>query len=86
MTLESPLALKDLMVNTIAGSPLVWFFLSLIFLAWLGARLQMNNSTFLLMLFIFSIMMVEVIGIWVYVLALVIVGFIMFKTIASFMR
>lgn len=50
-----PLDLEHLFVNIFAGSRDIFFFIAVIFLAFLGAKLRMMNETFLLMLGLFVI-------------------------------
>lgn len=57
MAFIQPLDLQNLLVTTFAGSWVIFTFLAVIFIAAVAARFRMNNATFGIMLFLFSVLM-----------------------------
>lgn len=52
-----PLNLQVILVNYLAGSMVIFYFLILGFFAYLGARFRMPNQVFLILMAVFTIMM-----------------------------
>ncbi len=82
MSLEQPLDLYDLLVNTVSGSIEVFVFLSMIFISGLSARFHLPKSIFLVMISLFGIMLSEFVG-GIYLIIILLSGFIIFSALAK---
>lgn len=68
-----PLDLWQLLVNSLAGSVGIFFFLAFAFIAGLAAYFRMPNGVFIVMLVLFSVIMAPFVpSMWLLVLLLVI--------------
>ena len=85
MPLTQPLDLQNILVNTLAGSPEIFTFLALIFIAGLAAYFQMPNIIALSMFALFGIFMVDIIG-GVYMLIILVAGIAIYYSIKKVME
>lgn len=83
MTFYKPLDLQHLLINTLSGDTLIFTIISVIAIAAASAYFRMPNSTTLLMIALFSIIMSSYIGTWLLVPVILIVGMIVFWTLSK---
>jgi len=75
MSIENPLGLENLLVNTVAGNYEIFVALFVIFLAAVAGKFQMPKSIFITMLALFGIMFAQLIdGLYLIVLLLIVFG------------
>lgn len=80
-----PLNLEALLLSTLSGSSVVFTFLAVIFISAMAARFKMPNIVFGALLVIFLVIFSDYLGV-LYLLGLLIAGFITFNTIASMFK
>ena len=73
MAVIKPFDLKEIFVTTLAGSPEIFAFISILFIAGLSAYFKMSNALVLIMFALFGIIMSQYIG-GLYLLVLLIGG------------
>lgn len=78
----APGDLKKLIVEYLLGSPELLMFTLLIGVSYLSAKYEMSNRNFMLILITSSLIFAGVIGEAVYILILLMIGFVSFKTFA----
>jgi len=77
MSINNPLGLEDLIINTIAGSTVVFSFLIVILISVMAAKFQMSKTSFLVILALFTVMFsVYLQG--MFILAVVLAGYFVF--------
>ena len=62
MSIENPLGLYDLIVNTIAGSEILFALMAIVFIAFLAAKFSMPGGIFFVSLAFFGILFSVYIG------------------------
>ena len=82
MSIENPLGMRDLLVNTVIGSVPLFAFISIIFFAFLAARFRMPGSAFAIMMVIFAILFSVELGA-IYIIILVILGIVVFGALSK---
>ena len=75
---------KKLILEYLLGSTELFVFALLIGISFLSAKFQFSNRNFMLILIISSMIFAGVLGQAIYVLVLIIVGFVIFKAIGRF--
>jgi len=80
-----PLDLECLLVNTFAGTMDIFIFLSMIFIAGVGAYFKMMNTTFLVMFAVFAVIMAQFMS-GVFFLVILIAGFISFVGLSKMVK
>lgn len=85
MMLVQPLNLQNLLVNTLAGSINIFIFLAMVALSAGAAFFKMPNLVFGMMLGIFVVMLSNFLG-GIYLIVLLISGFLIFNAIANMFR
>lgn len=85
MTLIEPLELQTWLLNVLAGSSEIFVFLAVIIVAALCARFRMPNVIFGVMLALFAVMFANFFP-GIYVIALIIIGYITFGSLANVFR
>ena len=78
-----PLDLQTIFVNYFAGSMDIFFFIALIFFAYLAARFRMPNSIFLVMMGLFVVLMAGLGYDLFYVLVIFIVAWFFYHVISK---
>lgn len=78
MVFHEPLELRYWLINTLSGNTIIFTFISLIAIASLAAYFRMPNMIALMMIVIFAFMMNSVIGGWLIVPILILVGYFVF--------
>lgn len=76
--------LKKIILEYLLGSPELFIFVLLIGISFLSAKFQLSNRNFMLILVISSLIFAGILGQAVYILILIIVGFVIFKGIGRF--
>ena len=79
-TYIAPGDLKTIIVEYLLGTPELLMFALLLGVSFLSAKFSISNRNFMLILIVSSIIFAGIIGQAVYILILLIVGFITFKT------
>ena len=82
MSIEAPLGLRDLLVNTIAGSNLLFGFLAIIFFSFLAARFRMPSSAFLVLMVLFAVLFTIELG-SVVIIILIVTGIVAFTALSK---
>lgn len=85
MTMTAPLDLQYLLVNTFAGSTLIFIGIALLMIAMMSGKFRLPNSIFGLVIVLFGVLMMSWAG-WLYVLILIIGGLIIGYTISRLQR
>lgn len=80
----APFDFRTLYINYFLGSGELFAFAFIILVGWAGAYFQMPNRVFLTILIVCSLIMGAFLGQALYILMLIIVGFVIFKGIARF--
>lgn len=87
MSIENPLGLQDLLVNTIIGSTELFMIVAIIFFSTLAGRFQMANSVFLIMISLFVVIFSALVGgKGLFLLVLLIAGFAIFAGVKNITR
>jgi len=76
--------LKTIFLEYFLGSPQLLMFALLIGISYLAAKFQFSNRNFMIILVITALIFAGVIGQAVYILIIIILGFVIFKTIGRF--
>tara|TARA_Y100000034_G_scaffold121045_1_gene164772 strand:+ start:553 stop:810 length:258 start_codon:yes stop_codon:yes gene_type:complete len=82
MTINEPLALENLFINTFAGTMEIFVFVSIMFIAAVSARFRMPNIIFGLMIGLFAIIFQAYVE-DLYVLVIMVGGVLTFITISN---
>lgn len=85
MSIENPLGMQDLLVNTIAGSLEIFTFLSIIIISAMSAKFNMPKSIFLVIIALFGIIMAQWIG-GLYLILILLSGLMIFTALARLFR
>lgn len=83
-TFINPGDLKTIFLEYFLGSPQLLMFALLIFISYISAKYQMSNRNFMIILLVSSLIFAGIIGEAVYILIIILVGFIIFKIIGRF--
>ena len=78
----SPFDIKKVFLDTLLGSAEILSFSIIILISILSAKFNISNNNFLLLLVISSIIMSGFLGQAMYIIILVVVGFVVFKSMA----
>lgn len=81
-TYISPFDFKEIILNLFLGHPSIIAFGLIILISTLSAKYQMSNRNFMMLLLISSIILSEYLGEAIYIIILVIVGFVVFKPLS----
>ena len=85
MSVEEPLEMYDLIVNTVAGNVEIFVFLAIAFISSISAKFNMPKEIFMLMLALFGILFSNYIG-GLYLIILLLAGFSIFYSISKIFR
>lgn len=83
-TFINPGDLKTIFLEYFLGSPQLLMFALLILISYMSAKYQMSNRNFMIILLVSSLIFAGIIGEAVYILIIILVGFVIFKTIGKF--
>ena len=81
-TFLNPLDFKAIFVDTLLGGTALLFYALIILISFICAKFGMSNRLFLIILLIACLLFASYIGQAVYILILMIIGFISFKAIS----
>jgi len=81
-TYIEPLDIKKVILDLFLGHPSILAFASIILISFLAAKFNMTNRNFLLILMISSIILAGYMGEAIYIIILVLIGFIIFKSLS----
>lgn len=85
MAYINPLDFQTILVNTLSGDWYVFAALAMIFIAFMAARLRMNNIGFFIILGLFGIMFGYWMS-WLYAIVIMLLGMIVFYIIARIIK
>ena len=74
MAIVEPLNLQSILVNHLAGNADIFFFLSVIFLGFLAARLRIPNVIFMILILLFTVILAGFGYTLMYTLAILVTG------------
>ena len=80
----APGDIKKLILEYFLGTPELLMFALLIGISFMSAKFNMSNKNFSLILIISSLIFAGIIGQAIYVLVLIVVGFVIFKAVGRF--
>ncbi len=75
---------KKIFLEYFLGSPELLFFGILILISFLSAKFQMSNRNFMIILVVSSLIFAGILGDAIYILILIITGFVIFKGIGKY--
>lgn len=78
MALIQPLDFQTIFVNYFSGSMQIFFWVSLVFFAWLGAKFRMTNVVFLVLMIAYILFMGKWIRLPLVLLVVVLIGLLIF--------
>jgi len=76
--------LRTIFLQYFLGSPQLLMFMILFSISFLSAKFQLSNQNFMIILIISSLIFAGIIGQAIYVLIIMLIGFVLFKTIGKF--
>jgi len=83
---ENPLDLERIFVNVISGSPEVFTFIAIAVISFACARFNMPSKIFMPLLFLFIIMFASTIGVGIYLLGVLVAGWVTFYSISRLIK
>lgn len=86
MVFIQPLDLQTILVNGLAGSLLIFLFIALIVIGFLGARFRMSNTIILIMIALFGVIVGQYLENGLYALIIIFSGVLIFYGIGSIVR
>ncbi len=81
-TYISPLDIKTIILDLFLGHPSILAFGVVILISFLSAKFNMSNRNFMLILMVSSIIMAGFMGEAIYIIILVVLGFVIFKNLS----
>jgi len=78
----SPFDIKTIVLDLFLGHPSILAFAAVILISFLSAKFGMSNKNFLLVLMVSSIILAGYMGEAIYIIILVLLGFIIFKSLS----
>lgn len=78
----NPLDIKTIVLDLFLGHPSILAFAIVILISFLSAKFNMSNRNFMLILMVSSIIMAGYMGEAIYIIILVLLGFIIFKSLS----
>ena len=82
MTYISPFDVKTVLLDTFLGHPSIIAFAAIILISFASAKFNMSNKNFMLILMISSVILSGYIGEAIYIIILLILGFVIFKSLS----
>lgn len=81
-TYIKPFDLKKIILDLFLGHPSILAFATVILISFLSAKYNMSNRNFMLILMVSSIIMAGFMGEAIYIIILVVLGFVIFKNLS----
>lgn len=78
----NPLDIKTVILDLFLGHPSILAFATVILISFLSAKFNMSNRNFMIILMVSSIIMAGYMGEAIYIIILVLLGFIIFKSLS----
>jgi hypothetical protein len=85
MTIIAPLNLEYLLINTLAGTTMIFVGLALLFIVIYAGKFRMSGSVLGMIIALFGILLMAWAG-WLYVIVIIIGGLLVGYTISRFQR
>ena len=82
-TYIEPLDIKKVILDLFLGHPSIVAFAVVILISFLSAKFNMSNKNFMLILMVSSIILAGLMGEAIYIIILLLIGFVIFKSLSK---